>query len=583
MRQRTILNTILTVLVCLFAMAGTGNAKTIYVDSDAAGANDGSSWADAYNYLQDALMMASAGDEIRVAQGVYRPDEFVLSKRPNLGREETFQLKNGVTLKGGYAGFGEPDPNARDVELYETILSGDLDGNDVDVSDPCDLLNDPTRAENSYHVVTGSGADASSGIEGFIITGGNANGGYLIRQNNGGGMYNNGYLVGRTCPVVRNCTFTENTAASNGGGVSNPWLSSPAFYDCTFKMNAVNEYGGGMFAAYGSNAILMNCVFRENRSGRGSGISIWDCAPTLTNCVITRNWAVHGGGVATGASTATFTNCIFANNSASKQGGGMDSYESKPVLGNCTFTGNSALWGGGIYHESCELKSASFLINCLFTGNSAEKGGAIYNYIDTNPRMVNCTFTGNSALMGNTLACDSLDQWEPSEVQVTDCILWDGGNEVWNNDSSDIIIRYSNVQGGWPGEDNINLDPCFADPGYWDPNGTPADANDDFWVDGDYHLKSQGGRWDVNEGRWTIDDVTSPCIDAGDPMSPIGLEPFPNGGIINMGAYGGTAEASKSYFGKPPCETIVAGDINGDCAVDFKDFVVMALHWLGDG
>jgi len=77
-----------------------------------------------------------------------------------------------------------------------------------------------------------------------------------------------------------------------------------------------------------------------------------------------------------------------------------------------------------------------------------------------------------------------------------------------------------------------------------------------------------------------IDDVTSPCIDAGDPMTPIGLELFPNGGIINMGAYGETAEASKSYFAEPLCETIVAGDVNGDCRVNFEDFRVMALHWL---
>jgi len=63
-------------------------------------------------------------------------------------------------------------------------------------------------------------------------------------------------------------------------------------------------------------------------------------------------------------------------------------------------------------------------------------------------------------------------------------------------------------------------------------------------------------------------------------MAPIGREPYPNGGIINMGAYGGTAEASKSYFGKPPCEIIVAGDINGDCEVNFKDFAIMGLHWL---
>jgi hypothetical protein len=80
--------------------------------------------------------------------------------------------------------------------------------------------------------------------------------------------------------------------------------------------------------------------------------------------------------------------------------------------------------------------------------------------------------------------------------------------------------------------------------------------------------------------RGTIDEVTSPCIDAGNPKSPIGYEPFPNGGIINMGAYGGTAEASKSYFGTTPCKTVVAGDINGDCKVNFLDFRLMALHWL---
>jgi len=80
--------------------------------------------------------------------------------------------------------------------------------------------------------------------------------------------------------------------------------------------------------------------------------------------------------------------------------------------------------------------------------------------------------------------------------------------------------------------------------------------------------------------RGTMDEVTSPCIDAGDPMNPIGLEPFPNSGRINMGAYGGTSEASKSYFGAAPCETIVAGDINGDCAVNYLDFALIALHWF---
>jgi hypothetical protein len=130
--------------------------------------------------------------------------------------------------------------------------------------------------------------------------------------------------------------------------------------------------------------------------------------------------------------------------------------------------------------------------------------------------------------------------------------------------ASDIHINYSDVfDEAWAGAGNINADPCFAAPN-----------------NGDYHLKSQAGRWDTNSASWVKDDVTSPCIDAGNLSSPIGLEPFPNGGIINMGAYGGTREASKSYFGKPSCETIVAGDINGDCVVNLWDFSIMSYHWL---
>jgi len=111
----------------------------------------------------------------------------------------------------------------------------------------------------------------------------------------------------------------------------------------------------------------------------------------------------------------------------------------------------------------------------------------------------------------------------------------------------------------------LNSNPLFADP-----------------ANGDYHLRSQAGRWEHATQAWIKDDVTSPCIDAGDMSSPIGLELFPNGGIVNLGAYGGTAEASKSYFGEPVCETIVIGDINGDCKIDFVDFQIMAHHWLED-
>ena len=117
---------------------------------------------------------------------------------------------------------------------------------------------------------------------------------------------------------------------------------------------------------------------------------------------------------------------------------------------------------------------------------------------------------------------------------MSNCIFWDDGDEIFINDGSIVNVTYSNIQGGsgsdlWQGEGNIDIDPHFADPG-----------NDD------YHLASKTGRWDPNSQSWVQDKITSPCIDAGDTNTPVGDEPIPNGGIVNIGAYGGTGEASKS-------------------------------------
>jgi len=183
--------------------------------------------------------------------------------------------------------------------------------------------------------------------------------------------------------------------------------------------------------------------------------------------------------------------------------------------------------------------------------------------------------------VGNTICSYASIYPSPSDIRIENSIIWDNPDSIRLGDESTLLVAFCDIPGAGPGYGNIDSDPCFVNPGYWDPNGTPEDANDDFFVPGDYHLKSQSGRWDANAGGWTIDEVTSPCIDAGDPNNPLGEEPFPNGGRINIGAYGGTAEASKSYFGKPPCETIVAGDINGDCFVNSLDFALMASHWLG--
>jgi len=253
-----------SIMVLLFAQFASG--QVIYVDINAPGpTHDGSSWTNAYNYLQDALTDANvSGDDIWVAQGIYKPDANTTNPTGNGDRCATFQLLNGVALKGGYAGFGQPDPNARNIELFETILSGDINTPDVDT-------------DNSYHVVTGSGVDANAIVNGFTITHGNADG--SEPDDKGGGMFNNSGN-----PMVTNCIFINNLAIL-GGGICNLNNSNSMLINCSFSDNLTPPWGEGC---------------------GGNGVFNYQSSPTLVDCIFYENsGASYGGGMVTDASSPT--------------------------------------------------------------------------------------------------------------------------------------------------------------------------------------------------------------------------------------------------------------------------------------
>ncbi len=591
---------LIAVLLCPFSYG-----KTIYVDDDAIGANDGSSWENAYVYLQDALADANTAEkpvEIHVAQGIYKPDQGV--NRTLLDRKATFQLVNGASLKGGYAGFGEHEPNNRDIETYETILSGDIYGDDVYVDDPSGLFDEPTRKFNSRNVVTSRNTDATAVLEGVTITGG-----YIwVIIRNGGSAGGAGMLVDSGSPRIIDCTFTENVTGNAGGGILIYDNSNPTLINCKFTRNYARE-GGGIWNST-SNPILFDCIFENNYALRkGGGISNRVSNPELTNCTFRRNRAVwlyldinisdgDGGGIYNRNSSPVLTNCTFSNNAASR-GGAIYNKDSNNSMNTCGFVGNTcSMYGGAI----CSDGGQQTIKGCVFENNFS---GAVRDYSTVGSTFDNCTFRGNSSqrdgaavyfnkatfnhcLFVGNVAFGSYwnDIWYPSlggavfnmntavfknctffknwaeygdaiydlamgEVYVDNCIFRGSENQIYVEPYWPMFVRYSNIQGGREGEGNIDVDPLFVEPGYWGHIGDtnvvvkPNDPNA-VWVDGDYHLKSEYGRWDPKSESWVVDDVTSPCIDAGDPNSPVGDEPEPNGGRINIGAYGGTAEASKS-------------------------------------
>jgi len=358
------------------------------------------------------------------------------------------------------------------------------------VNDPCDLEDEPTRTDNAgiFNIYQ---ADSSAVLDGVTITGG--------RQQNpaDGRLGGGGLAIGESSATIMNCTFRGNWAESIGGAV---FIRSghPTLSNCTFTKNYAGS--GGAIAGGGRSTIITNCTFIGNAARAGGALA--ECHGIISDCVFRGNSADRGGGAWTGCN-GLITKCLFSCNSASEHGGAVSAgYCDSPTLANCVFANNVA----------------------------AGLGGGLFICYDTNATLINCSFSANSATNGNALASYSWrPEHPPNNLQMTNCILWDGGNEIWSNGRSTIKISYSNLRGGragvhdpcdgliW-GEGNIDAEPLFAHP------------NND-----DYHLKSQAGRWtsassvepEAKEGRWTKDDVTSPCIDAGNMSSPIGNEPFP--------------------------------------------------------
>jgi predicted outer membrane repeat protein len=255
--------------------------------------------------------------------------------------------------------------------------------------------------------------------------------------------------------------------------------------------NGYAHYGGGAIHCSLSSPIITNCIIRGN-------VAPVRFFPGLFGGTYIFN---KGGGIYCYESSSIIKNCYIVGNRVEGKGGGIGLSDSSPLICNCVIAGNISLhksFGhGGAIHSS---GGSPTITNCTVIENVAEvRGGGIY-----------CVYGGSPAI-NNSIFWANL----PHEIYVS------------TGAPSSLVVTYSNVQDGWAGEGNIDFDPCFADVGYWDPNENPADPNDDFWIDGDYHL---------------LPDST--CIDAGDPNyiaepneTDLDGKPRVISGRIDMGAY----------------------------------------------
>ena len=127
----------------------------------------------------------------------------------------------------------------------------------------------------------------------------------------------------------------------------------------------------------------------------------------------------------------------------------------------------------------------------------------MYFYLNSSPTVTNCTFAMNSAPNGNALAFRGPD---PSTLVMANCILWDGGDEIWNNDGSTLAITYTNLQGGFPGTGNIDADPLFANAAIGDLHLSPGSP----CIDAGLNTAAKGITTDLDGNRRFIDDLGTP-------------------------------------------------------------------------
>jgi hypothetical protein len=342
----------------------------------------------------------------------------------------------------------------------------------------------------------------------------------------------------------------------SGGVAAVTFQTGETEYSVLLGLTIRNGFTGVECKDMNTRPQIRECMIRSNKSDGIKG-----GRPSIVGCEIAENGA---SGVAD--CYGPIRDCNILANAGSgvhfpTPWGGQGT---NTTIINCMIVGNA----NGVVSRNPYYRFD--VVNCVISGNGGDGIHTDYGMLD----VVNCTVVGNKGY--------GVFHWFPATTSEPTSI----SNSIiaynWVLGLNGARSEYNNVYGNRGGtytsasasKHDICETPWFTDNGYWDTDGV--------WHQGDYHLMSTVGRWDPAAKAWVKDPIDSPCIDKGDPNTPVGDEPYPNGGRINLGAYGGTAEASKSLGGLK-CVEYPAMDFNHDCQVDQADLDIFMQHWLDCG
>ena len=312
----------------------------IYVNIDADGDNDGSSWRDAYNSVQDALSNAETNDEIWIAKGEYKPTN-------NRYRNASFELKNSVDVYGGFAG-NETSLRQRNITINATILSGNIG-------------NQRSSRDNSYHVVTANNLDQETRLDGVTITEGyNSN----RSSSTSLGTYGAGLLANNSNLILSNLNVTDNQAQFCGG---------------------ISIVGNN------SQTSLVNNIINDNTATRaGGGLGVFSPEVDVINNLFTNNSAnITGGGVYVWKETTNFVNNTFSGNSSQELGSAItaENGANVQVSNSIVWDNNSTQSGDQIYAKNTVDRFEEAIISV--SNSLVENGFNGPGNIDTDPQFVN--------------------------------------------------------------------------------------------------------------------------------------------------------------------------------------------------